>query len=377
MATQSTIHVGLSNNRDYDIHIGETNIGTACATVARSKRCVIVSQPRIAGLYAEGLQASLKKAGFTVLGTVCFPDGEEAKHLETLTSLCESFYSLPEPLDRKTLVIALGGGVVGDVAGFLAAIYLRGLDFVQIPTTLLAMVDSSVGGKTGVDLKSGKNLVGAFHQPRLVVANLATLQTLPERDFLSGLAEIVKYGVIADPELFVFMQAKSDAVLQRDPDTLTHLITRSCKIKADVVVADEHETTGLRAILNFGHTIGHALEGATHYSRYLHGEAIAIGMISACCIGEAFGITPLSLRPELTALLTDLGLPVALPKDISDADLIALTAQDKKAVAGEARFVLASAMGKVALQDKIPREVVLSGLQKHREATQKHGEAIQ
>jgi 3-dehydroquinate synthase len=367
----ATIHVGLSNNRDYDIHIGEkTHIGSACARIARSKRCVIVSQPRIANLYAQGLQASLEEAGFITLGTVCFPDGEEAKHLETVTSLCESLYALPEPLDRKTLIVALGGGVVGDVAGFLAAIYLRGLDFVQIPTTLLSMVDSSVGGKTGVDLKSGKNLVGAFHQPRLVVANLATLQTLPEADFLSGLAEIVKYGVIADLDLFAFMQESSMAILRRDPDTLTHLIVRSCQIKADVVVADEHETTGLRAILNFGHTIGHALEGATHYARYLHGEAVAIGMISACCIGEAFGMTPPTVRQELTTLLAHLGLPTALPKDISNAELIALTAQDKKAIAGEARFVLASAMGKVALQDKIPIETVLDGLQIHREAIQ-------
>jgi 3-dehydroquinate synthase len=366
----ATIHVPLSQNRDYAIHIGETNMGAACAAIARSKRCVIVSQPRIANLYGAGLQNSLEEAGFVVLGTVCFPDGEEAKHLETVTSLCESLYALPEPLDRRTLIVALGGGVVGDVTGFLAAIYLRGLDFVQIPTTLLAMVDSSVGGKTGVDLKSGKNLVGAFHQPRLVVANIDVLKTLPEADFLSGLAEIVKYGVIADPELFAFMQENSQSILSRDPSTLTHLIVRSCEIKAEVVVADEHETTGLRAILNFGHTIGHALEGATHYARYLHGEAIAIGMMSACCIGEVFGITPLTLRQELVALLTKLGLPIALPKDISDADLIALTAQDKKAIAGEARFVLASKMGKVALQDKIPLATVLEGLQKHREAIQ-------
>jgi 3-dehydroquinate synthase len=363
------IPVSLSGGHAYDIHLGTdllAGAGRAIAGVARSKRCVIISQPRISTLYAQPLTASLEAAGFTVLATINFPDGEEAKHLETLTNLSQALYALPEPLDRKTVVIALGGGVVGDVAGFLAAIYLRGLDFVQIPTTLLALVDSSVGGKTGVDLNAGKNLVGAFHQPRLVLADLSLLQTLPARDFLSGLAEVVKYGVIADPEILTFMAEKSGLILARDTDCLQHLVKRSCQIKAEVVVADEREENGTRAILNFGHTIGHALEGATNYARYLHGEAVAIGMVSACCIGEAAGVTPPVVRETLVALLQQLGLPIALPADKDDTTLMALTAQDKKAVAGQARFVLADALGHVKLQEGIAQTTALAGLQQQR-----------
>ncbi len=366
----SRVPVALSEGRDYEIHIGADSLaalGPHCAAVARSSRAVVVTQPRIARHWEAGVSQSLERAGFQV-ESVHFPAGERYKNLTTITRLYDALYQLTPALDRKTLIVALGGGVVGDMAGYVAATYLRGLDYVQVPTTLLAMVDSSVGGKTGVDFREGKNLVGAFHQPRCVVIDPTLLQTLPRREVRSGLAEVVKYGVIQDPQLLTTLREQAGLLLRGDAEAIAAVVERSCQLKADVVTADEREETGLRAILNFGHTIGHALESATKYRRYKHGEAVAIGMISAALIGEQRGVTPSELTQELRATLVALGLPTALPGDVSDETLIALTARDKKAEAGEARFILAKQLGQVELMT-VPTTLVQAGLLKHRQGS--------
>ncbi|HEU4753500.1 MAG TPA: 3-dehydroquinate synthase, partial [Armatimonadota bacterium] len=249
-------------------------------------------------------------------------------------------------LDRRSAVVALGGGVVGDLAGFAAASYLRGIDFVQVPTTLLAQVDASVGGKTGIDLPEGKNLVGAFHQPRLVFIDLQTLDTLPEPDYRAGLAEIIKYGVIWDPELFRFLEVNRTAVLAHQPEELEHLVARSCEIKAEVVGRDEREG-GLRAVLNYGHTIGHAVEAVAGYGRYLHGEAVAIGMAAAGRLAARRGWLPESTAQRIETLIREYGLPARLREPLPVGPLMEAMLRDKKTQSGELRFILARDIGRV------------------------------
>jgi 3-dehydroquinate synthase len=360
-----TVSVSLSEGRSYEIQINDgalSALGTNCLGVARSSRAVVITQPVVNKYYGALVQKSLAAAGFEV-STIVFPAGERHKHLTQIARLYSALYALAR-IDRKTLIIALGGGVVGDMAGFVAATYLRGLDYVQVPTTLLAMVDSSVGGKTGVDFRAGKNLIGAFHQPRAVFIDPTVLKTMPRREIRSGLAEVVKYGVIRAPDILERLQSPININQTAD---IADLVARSCAIKADVVTSDEREETGLRAILNYGHTIGHALESATNYRRYKHGEAIAIGMLSAAWIGEAAGITPESVQITLRAALVAQKLPTELPEEITDETLIALTARDKKATSGTARYVLARGIGDVALTS-ISAELVLQGLQRHRDA---------
>ena len=360
------VDVALSQGRGYEIALAPGSLlaaGEWLRGIARGQRVVVLTDRRVGARWGAPLSQSLSEAGFQV-DTIAFAGGETRKSLATIAALYGQLYNL-SGIDRKTLLVALGGGVVGDMVGFVAATYLRGLDYVQVPTTLLAMVDSSVGGKTGVDFREGKNLVGAFHQPRGVLIDPDTLSTLPRRELRSGMAEVIKYGIIRDPELLESVRAHGEAIF-RDPGALEEIAARSCEIKAAVVTADEREETGLRAILNYGHTIGHALEGATGYRRYKHGEAIAIGMVSAACIGEAAGVTPAGVRFALTGALRALKLPTALPSDIDDQTLIALTARDKKAVAGEAHFVLAEALGRVETH-RVSLEAVCQGLQRHRE----------
>jgi 3-dehydroquinate synthase len=362
------VPVALSEGRDYQIQIGSgalNSLGEQAQAVARSSRAVVLSQPGISRHWGPQVQKSLEEAGFQV-DMLSYPAGERHKNLQMIGRLYENLYELTPALDRKTLLVALGGGVVGDMVGYVAATYLRGLDYLQVPTTLLAMVDSSVGGKTGVDFREGKNLVGAFHQPRAVVIDPSVLTTLPRREVRAGLAEVVKYGVIQDPELLRYVTQSAKLLQAIDSEAIAHVVARSCQLKAEVVTADEREETGLRAILNFGHTIGHALEGATHYRRYKHGEAVAIGMVSAALIGEEAGVTPKEVTLALMGALEALRLPCALPTDISDEALITLTTRDKKAVAGEARFVLAEALGAVRLCP-VPLDIVRSGLIRHRQ----------
>jgi 3-dehydroquinate synthase len=265
-------------------------------------------------------------------------------------------------LERKSFIVALGGGVVGDLAGFIAATYLRGIDFVQVPTTLLAQVDSSVGGKTGVNLRAGKNLVGAFYQPRLVLCDLATLKTLPEREFRAGLAEVIKYGIIFDAKLFARLERDLPKILQRDAGTLSEIIARCCEIKAEIVSQDETET-GPRAILNFGHTIGHAIENSFGYGKFLHGEAISIGQVAAAKLSQNTLGLPNRDVDRIEKLFKRVGLPTRII--ITSAQrrkLFAAILLDKKVSGGEIKFVLAKKIGKVVWAQKVPMKLIESVL---------------
>ena len=282
-------------------------------------------------------------------------DGESAKNLATVEKLARSL--VKAGADRHSLLIAVGGGVTGDVAGFVAASYLRGIALVQVPTTVVAQVDSSIGGKTGVNLPEGKNLVGAFYPPRLVLVDPEALKTLPEREFRGGLAEVIKYGVIADAKLFAFLESHMDAILNRDAAPLAHIIQRSIEIKAHVVSRDEKES-GLRETLNFGHTFGHALESATHYKRFQHGEAVAWGMMCAALLGHESIHTPPDSVSRIVALVRRMGPLPQWPKTAPQT-LLEFMRSDKKARAGKLRFVLAPRIGRAASYDGIPEKVVL------------------
>ena len=349
------VPVRLGGRRDYVVHVraGLLRDGAGELCAPHAGRAVIITQPVIARRYAATVVDALGAAGIAA-SVETFPAGERFKTLATVARLYRALYDARA--DRKTRIIALGGGVVGDVAGFVAATYARGLPLVQIPTTLLAMVDSSVGGKTGVDFAQGKNLIGAFYQPRAVLVDPDVLATLPAREVRSGLAEVVKYGAIRDPALLDFLRPPLDG------EAFATIIERSCQIKAKVVERDEREETGARAVLNFGHTVGHALEAATDYRRFRHGEAVAVGMVAAACIGEVAGITRGEARTRLVDTLRSLGLPVALPAALDVEAILGLLSLDKKAEAGRVRWVLLRALGDVAPPTLLKDEVVRAGL---------------
>ncbi|NBV21151.1 MAG: 3-dehydroquinate synthase [Proteobacteria bacterium] len=344
--------------RSYEIKIDSgllAGLGPDCATLKLGQKCAVITDTNVAQRYAKPALTSLKRAGFeAVLITV--PAGETAKRLKHVESC---FNQLAEHrLERKSFIVALGGGVVGDLAGFVAASYLRGIPFVQVPTTLLAQVDSSVGGKTGVNLAAGKNLVGAFYQPRLVLCDLASFRTLPEREFRAGLAEVIKYGIIYDAELFAFLERDMAKILRRDAPSLAHIVARSCEIKADVVSQDETEG-GLRAILNYGHTIGHAIEAITAYGRYLHGEAISVGQVAASLISAELLGLPAQDVERIRTLFIAAGLPVSIRLTSTQrSKLLAAMTLDKKVSAGEIMFVLAERIGKVIWGQKVPSAAV-------------------
>lgn len=305
--------------------------------------------------HGNAVKAALQSVGFDVrLATI--PPGEESKSLAEASRLYDALYEMAA--DRLTAVVAVGGGVVGDLAGFVAATYNRGLPLVMVPTTLLAMVDSSVGGKTGVNHPKGKNLIGAFHQPTEVWIDTAYLNTLPERAYLSGLAEVVKYGVILDAAFFEFVEANSGPIRARDPRVLVPAIARCCRLKADVVERDEREETGLRAVLNYGHTFAHAFEAVAGYGTLLHGEAVAIGMVCAAWLAERHGLIGPELSDRQHSLLAAFGLPtVPRPEWVID-DLIAVMKRDKKAAGGRMRFILPRKLGEVTLFDDVPEALV-------------------
>jgi 3-dehydroquinate synthase len=336
--------------RSYDIVIGGGILacaGEQLAPLKLGKRGVILCDSNTEKRFAQPLKAALP--GTEILSV---PAGETSKSMQQTAALLEKLTGLG--LDRKSFVIAVGGGVVGDLAGFVAAIYLRGIPFVQVPTTLLAQVDSSVGGKVGVNLPQGKNLVGAFYQPRLVLADLDTLKTLPERELKAGLAEVIKYGAIRDADFF--------KELEQGLPVGTRMVRRCCEIKAEVVGADETETTGVRAILNFGHTVGHALEAVSEYGRWLHGEAIAIGM----CVAAELSVKRAGLSAadaaRIRALVAKTGLPVTLDKTIKLADLLPAMRLDKKAEAGKLRFVLLKRLGEAFVSDAVTESDVEEAL---------------
>ncbi|MDO9358679.1 MAG: 3-dehydroquinate synthase [Polaromonas sp.] len=349
-------------NRSYAITIGAGLIGDSDTyrNLPPASTALIVSNTTVAPLYAKALQQALQPHYKRVL-LVNLPDGEVHKDWATLQLIFDAL--LENGCDRKTVLFALGGGVVGDMTGFAAACYMRGVPFVQVPTTLLAQVDSSVGGKTAINHPLGKNMVGAFYQPERVICDLDVLQTLPARELSAGLAEIIKYGPIADMAFLDWIETNIDALLARDTDALAHAIRRSCEIKAHVVGQDEREQ-GLRAILNFGHTFGHAIESGLGYGEWLHGEGVGCGMVMAAELSQRLGGVDAAFVSRLRRLVERAGLPVTGPR-LSPADsagrYLELMRVDKKAEAGEIKFVVIDAPGRAAVRgapEALVREVI-------------------
>lgn len=344
------VHVDLGD-RSYPIHIDSGNLdslGESCKTVGLKGRCLIVTDENIAPFYGSRVFQSLEKAGFKPALEV-LPAGETTKCQAQLMNLYSK--AAAHHLDRKCFMIALGGGVIGDLTGFAAASWLRGIRFVQVPTSLLAMVDSSVGGKTGINIPEGKNLVGAFHQPELVLIDLDTLKTLPPRELAAGMAEVVKYGVIWDAELFQSLEKSAEIF-----PNIGHIIARCCEIKAEVVGLDEREG-GLRGILNFGHTAAHAIENVAGYGQFLHGEAVAIGMVYAARLSAKVKKLPADDVTRIETLLKKLHLPTGVP-NLTWKDIRAAMAVDKKTVGGLPKFVLADRVGHVDFGCEVPETLL-------------------
>ncbi|MBI4686454.1 MAG: 3-dehydroquinate synthase [Nitrospirae bacterium] len=347
--------------RSYKILIGRKTLKAIGIRLKefRPSKVALVSNTTVYPIYKEIISEAMDEYGVTP-EVFLIPDGEGYK--DSLWAFYLYGELLRNRFDRDSLLIAFGGGVVGDITGFVASTYMRGIRCIQVPTTLLSQVDSSVGGKTGINHPLGKNMIGTFYQPSMVLIDVDTLKTLPRREFNAGIAEIIKYGVIYDEELFKFLERNRDAVLTLDPLSLTHIIKRSCEIKADVVSQDEREA-GLRAILNFGHTVGHAIETVTGYTRFLHGEAIAIGMCAASDIAVRMGIFSKAEAGRIKNLIGLYGLPSSMPQDIKTADIINAMEIDKKVKAGRLRFVLPEKIGKVMIEDGVERELIKEVLQ--------------
>ncbi|HEX2241750.1 MAG TPA: 3-dehydroquinate synthase [Gammaproteobacteria bacterium] len=352
----NTVSVNLGE-RSYPIYVGAgilTRAGEFLKGAGLQGKVALVTNPTVANFYLEPVSQTLTQAGFQVV-PVLIPDGEEHKNQGSLELIYNSLVSAR--LERKSSVVALGGGVIGDLAGFAAATYLRGIPYVQIPTTLLAQVDSSVGGKTGVNHPGGKNLIGAFYQPRLVLIDIDVLSTLPRRELVAGVSEVIKYGVIEDAELFRLLESSIGRLIELDRELLIHAITTSCSIKARVVEQDEREDD-YRAVLNFGHTIGHALEAATDYRDFLHGEAVAIGMAKAAVISARRGFCEEQAVERIHSLLEKTGLRTEVPNTIPRERLIQGMEVDKKSAGGKIKFVLCEAIGKTRFDSLSPAEVI-------------------
>jgi 3-dehydroquinate synthase len=356
-----TVAIDLAE-RSYDIHIGSGLLQqqTLFDSLPKASSVLIVSNTTVAPLYAAQVQATLSARYAKVL-VLALPDGEAHKNWQTLNLIFDAL--LQNGCDRKTLLVALGGGVVGDMTGYAAASFMRGVPFVQVPTTLLSQVDSSVGGKTGINHPLGKNMIGAFYQPLLVLCDLDTLKTLPERELSAGLAEVIKYGPIADLQFMDWLEQNMDRLLARDVDALAHAVKRSCEIKAWVVAQDEREG-GLRAILNFGHTFGHAIEAGMGYGAWLHGEAVGCGMVMAAKLSERMGLVDTAFVTRLQALIIRAGLPVVGPvlNAVDNAGrYLELMRLDKKSDAGEIKFVLIDGPSKATVRgapDALVRDVI-------------------
>ncbi|MFQ5988316.1 MAG: 3-dehydroquinate synthase [Candidatus Methylomirabilales bacterium] len=333
-------------DRSYPIYIGADilpEIGDLCRPFSFSGRGVLITNAVVGPLYSQPVLSAFEAVGIAL--TPCeVPDGEEFKSLEVASDLYERL--LPLGLDRRSPIVALGGGVIGDLAGFVAATFMRGLPLIQVPTTLLAQVDSSVGGKVGVNLPRAKNMVGAFYQPQFVLSDVSLLRTLPPQEFHAGLAEVVKYGVIADKAFFEWLEAHLVAVLERKEDVVIHIVKTSCRIKAAVVERDERDE-GVRAVLNFGHTVGHALEAATGYRQLSHGEAVAIGMVAAARISHQMGLCSEHLPQRLKRVIERTGLPTSLP--VPPENIIEAIGYDKKLREHLTYFVLTKDFGDVTV----------------------------
>ncbi|MGH7886675.1 MAG: 3-dehydroquinate synthase [Candidatus Binatia bacterium] len=343
--------------RSYPIYVGAANLARAGEFLAQAGlrgKVAVVSNPTVAQLYLDPIHKALSQSGFEVV-PILLPDGEEHKNFTSLQTIYDRL--IAERFERKSCVMALGGGVVGDLAGFAAATYLRGVPYVQVPTTLLAQVDSSVGGKTGVNHADGKNLIGAFYQPKLVLIDVALLTTLPRREMVAGLAEVIKYGVIEDAALFALLEAEIEKLLRLESERLIQTISTCCAIKARVVEADEREED-YRAVLNFGHTIGHALEAVTGYKKFLHGEAIGVGMVKAAALSAQQGFCDQGSFDRIVRLIKQAGLPTEIPADVAIPSLIQAMEVDKKAAGGKIKFVMCAGIGKTRFHWLSPSEIL-------------------
>ncbi len=350
-----TLKVNLGE-KSYPIYIGEGIlpwIGQYLKEMELGRKVMVVTNPTVGKLYGQTVLDSLKNEGFEVVRDV-IPDGEEYKSLESAQILYDTAFN--HSLDRKSAVIALGGGVIGDLAGFVAATYMRGIPFIQVPTTLLAQVDSSVGGKVAVNHPRGKNIIGAFYQPRMVYADITTLKTLPEREFRAGMAEVIKYGVIQDREFFEFLEKNHGNIKNLAVPELVRVVETSCSIKARVVEQDETEQN-LRAILNYGHTFGHAFEALTGYKKYVHGEAVAIGMVSAARVAVRLGILDAREGDRIENIIRLFELPLTFGR-LSPEEIIRTMHHDKKALGGKVRYVLPETIGKVRIVSDIPGDIL-------------------
>jgi 3-dehydroquinate synthase len=357
-ATVVPIELG---ERRYDIHIGRGLLADSqsWSGLPAANAAALVTNTTVAPLYASRLQESLS-VRYPRQILIELPDGEAHKDWQTLNRIFDRL--LAEGCDRKTVLFALGGGVVGDMTGFAAACYMRGVPFVQVPTTLLAQVDSSVGGKTGINHPRGKNMIGAFYQPQRVICDLDTLDTLPQREIAAGLAEVIKYGPIADAAFLDWIEHNIDALVARDKGALAHAVRRSCEIKAAVVGQDERES-GLRAILNFGHTFGHAIEAGLGYGEWLHGEAVGCGMVMASALSVELGLMPPVFVDRMRRLVERAGLPTVGPA-LGVERYLALMSVDKKAEAGDIRYIVIEALGRAALR-AAPAEAVARVIEAH------------
>jgi 3-dehydroquinate synthase len=353
-----TLDVALGS-RSYPIHVGPGLLARAelIAQKLRRPRAAIVTNSTVGPLYLASLARALEAQGVETV-PVTLPDGEAYKNWETLNRIFDELAA--HRCERSTALIALGGGVIGDLAGFAAAVYQRGISYIQVPTTLLAQVDSAVGGKTAINHPSGKNMIGAFHQPLAVISDTDTLATLPARELAAGLAEVIKYGLIRDREFFDWLERNMPRLVSRDPEPLTHAIVRCCAAKATIVALDERET-GPRALLNFGHTFGHAIESATGYGTWLHGEAVAAGMRLAGRLSQRLGLITADELGRLDAILDAAGLRGAAPR-LGLERYLELMGHDKKVEGGRIRFVLLKGIGEAFVSEEVPRAALADAL---------------
>jgi 3-dehydroquinate synthase len=350
------------NERSYLIRIAPgilDDAGTQVRGVSKTQKLILVSNPTVFPLYGQKVVASLESAGFQVQ-VALMPDGETYKNMAEAEKILDVM--LTSGLERGSMVIALGGGVVGDLAGFVAAIYQRGIDFVQLPTTLLAQVDSSVGGKVAVNHTRGKNLIGAFHQPRLVLIDINTLATLEDREYRSGLAEVLKYGIIYDASFFRYLEENVSKIIARDPECLSTIIYHSCRIKSEIVAQDEREE-GLRAVLNLGHTFGHAIEKLTSYNVYSHGEAVAIGTMAAVNLAQDEGFLKESEANRIKELYRQLGIPTVFPA-LPVEEVYTAMLNDKKVIEGRLRIVLPRGIGNFTIVTDYSKEKIIKAITK-------------
>jgi 3-dehydroquinate synthase len=349
--------------RRYRVLVGEgllKQLGPRLRQHLRRKTCAIISDDKVALLFADRIKLSLTSAGFRPI-LITVPAGEKSKTLEQVGAICDQM--IAAGLDRQSFVVGLGGGVVGDISGFVAAIYHRGIPHVQIPTTLLAMVDSSIGGKTGVNTRDGKNLIGAVHHPSLVIDDLDVLKSLPKREFNQGSAEIIKHAIIADAKMFGALQSWQAGEGPALPRKLSGLIRRNIQIKSTIVAKDERDRTGERAILNFGHTVGHAIERAGDYRKFLHGEALSLGIVAACAIStRRAGLAP-EQRDAIVGLLAQFELPTRLPKNFPRNKIVDALAHDKKFEGGKVRFVVTPRIGSAQVSEDVTLENIREAIE--------------